>query len=71
MPHHTQVGAVVLWTQKRKKALAIMLLAVLARSVLHAFAVPHLVGQRYLVEVMPLFLLGVAVALTAPLRRQK
>ena len=62
------VGAVALWLQRRRKALAIVAVAVLGRTLLHAFAVPHFVGQRYLAEVVPLFLLVAAVGVVGVVR---
>ena len=51
--------ALLTGSSRVRRVLAAAILFIVARSLLHAFAVPALVGQRYLAEVMPIFgLLG-------------
>ncbi|MEO6952537.1 MAG: hypothetical protein ABI321_12035 [Polyangia bacterium] len=62
------VGAVLLW--KRQRTFVIAAVAILlARSALHAFAVPHYEGFRYWVEIIPL--LCVLAGATLPVMRKK
>jgi hypothetical protein len=56
-------GAVLLWRDRERRRIgAILLTAIVARSLVHTFAVPMFVSQRYLVEVYPLLLALAAVA---------
>lgn len=56
------LGAAALWRRERK-LLAVLAAAIGTRTLLHLWAVPPFVCQRYLVEVIPLF---VALAACAP-----
>jgi hypothetical protein len=49
-------GAIALWRMGQRKLLAVLGAAIVARTLLHLWAVPPFVSQRYLVEVVPLFL---------------
>jgi hypothetical protein len=60
------VGVGVLALARRdRRALVILLLPVVTRSALHAYAVPHAVNQRYLVEAFPCLLMLAAWGIEA------
>jgi hypothetical protein len=50
-------GLVILWRRPRRDLAVAIVVAVGARTMLHMWAVPTFVCQRYLIEVMPLLLL--------------
>lgn len=62
------VGVIALARQERR-LLALLLLPVVTRSALHAYAVPHAVNQRYLVEAFPCLIMLAACGLEALRRR--
>lgn len=59
------LGVLVLVRRGERHLLAVLASAVAARSLLHSFAVPNFVNQRYLVEVFPLLIALGAVGLVA------
>jgi hypothetical protein len=61
------VGVMAL-ARRERRLLALLLLPVVTRSALHAYAVPHAVNQRYLVEAFPCLIMLAACGLEA-LRR--
>ena len=63
-------GAVILLRDSRRRYLATaIIVAIAARTLLHLWAVPTFVCQRYLVEVMPLLILMCTVSLSRIVER--
>ena len=57
------LGALVLLRSGERRFLVVLASAVGTRSLLHSFAVPNFVNQRYLVEAFPLLIVLAAVGL--------